>query len=390
MGSQDDSSKKPITNRARLNRLLLRVPLVAWLAIFVVTFGGTVFVFFVTIKAALAPIDDIYENSISFTPVAQQMGSISCKEVYQRIQEGSWHDPNQGRLFARKLITDPTLTVAVHNQSYDPVRWESIYLQGKYYEDEVFSRFVQILSNKKSTKPSLVLDVGANIGFYTLLSATMGYPVVSFEINPANLIRLCESLQLNKKQTQIGFPPVTLFQKGVSNVDGTPLQVLVPKNPGMAFMKELDDTESIQRLHLSANDTTHHAYTTTMTLDTFAKTMGWLTTTTNRNNNNNDWTVAILKLDVEGKEPQIIEGAKQLLQSGRVENVLTEFRRLKRDTIQEAIATLLDAGYTLVDDSQSQSGQRLDRKASQALLDDLAEKYKGKGRNFDFWFQRAP
>ena len=186
MGSQDDSSKKPISNRARLNRLLLRVPLVAWLAIFVITFGGTVFVFFVTIKAALAPMDDIYEDSTSFTPIAQQMGSISCKDVYQRIQEGSWHDPNQGRLFARKLITDPTFTVAVHNQSYDPVRWESIYLQGKYYEDEVFSRFVQILSNQKSTKPSLVLDVGANIGFYTLLSATMGYPVVSFEINPAN------------------------------------------------------------------------------------------------------------------------------------------------------------------------------------------------------------
>ena len=71
---------------------------------------------------------------------------------------------------------------------------------------------------------------------------------------------------------------------------------------------------------------------TTVTLDSLATQWGWIqqgtTTTTDHDNKNESmkWKIVILKLDVEGKEPQIIEGARQLLQSGRVENILTEFR----------------------------------------------------------------
>lgn len=88
---------------------------------------------------------------------------------------------------------------------------------------------------------------------------------------------------------------------------------------------------------------------------------------------------------MEGKEPQVIRGAKRLLKSGQIMNVLTEFRRLGREPIQEAITTLLESGYTLVHEEKG----KLSQAESKSLLQQLTEQYKGKARNFDFWFQFA-
>lgn len=375
--------KNNVSARAHFDRFLLQYP-IASLAVYVILFSAAVYLFFKTIGLAL--MDESSAAAVVFSSAATGVQDISCATVQDRMQQKIWPDPNNGRVFARKLITNPSFTISVHNETYDPVRWHTLFNEGKYYEEQVFARFVKILSaNQPASKNSVVVDVGANIGIYTLLSATLGYPVIAFEINPANLIRLCESLQLNNHVSR-----VTIFQNGVSDTDGTPLQVLVPKNPGQAFMIEMSDTSGLEKLRLSAQEglgmandsstvTTHHAFTTTVTLDAFVKHLS-------------TEKIAILKLDVEGKEPQIIEGAKELLQSGRVDNVLTEFRRLGRDTIQQAIATLLAAGYTLVDDwtnGPDHPPKRMSRQESVDHLTELAEKFKGNGRNFDFWFQRA-
>lgn len=288
-------------------------------------------------------------------------GSLSCRQVKEYVDQGLWQDPNEGKIYARRLVTEPHFYVAVHNHSYDFVRWEHIFEKGKYYEDLVHDRFVEILSHHPS---SLVVDVGANIGYYTLLSLALGHNVIGFEINPANLLRLCESLRLN------GWKNAAIFQRGVSNTDGTRLQVLVPKNPGQAFMKELD----------AANDTpnisAHHAFTTTVTLDTFASERGWF--------DKANLTISILKLDVEGKEPQIVEGAKKLLRSGIVANVLTEARRIGRPTIQQELNTLLSSGYTIVHEKEG----KVSRERARVLLDDLEKEMRGKMKNVDLWFQR--
>ena len=323
--------------------------------------------------------------------------SISCDSVRHKLASHEWSDPNDGKLFARSVITQPSFQISVHNETYDPVRWKYIYETGTYYEDLVQSRFDTILSQAEtnSKTSSLVVDVGANIGYYTLLSLAYDVPVLSFEINPANLVRLCESLQLNSDQN---FEARNIiFHKGVSNQDGVELQVIVPKNPGQAFMKEMeynsknqDKSGVVNAKEISA----HHAITTTITLDSLAHELGWLENTSSSSNN---WKIIILKLDVEGKEPQIIEGARQLLESGRVENVLTEFRRMSRPTIQEAIQTLHDTGYTIVDDSSASAKKNsnknytpMTRQASEAYLQRLAAQSKGSGKNFDLWFKRAP
>jgi FkbM family methyltransferase len=293
-------------------------------------------------------------------------GAVTCREVQERVDRGEWHDPNEGKIFARRIVTEPHFLVSVHNDTYDMVRWQNIFVKGKYYEDLVHSRFLEILSAKPR---SLVLDVGANIGYYTLLSAALGHVVISFEINPANIVRICESLHLNQWKDS---EQVAIFQRGASNVDGVTLQVLIPKNPGQAFMKEMEGVLPDQ----SNATSTHHAYTTTVTLDSFAQERRWFDTP--------GFSISLLKLDVEGKEPQIIEGAKRLLKSGIVQNILTEFRRLGRPTIQKAIATLLDSGYTLVHNEKG----KVSRAEARRLLDELRHRLEGKMLNLDLWFQR--
>jgi FkbM family methyltransferase len=299
-------------------------------------------------------------------------GSLSCDQVRDFVASGDWEDPNEGRIYARQVSNkvNQTFYVSVHNEHYDEVRWESIFINGKYYEDLVHSRFLQILHNQPT---SLVIDVGANIGYYTLLSLSLGHEVISFEINPANLMRICESLTIN--QWKDGRDAI-LFQNGVSDQDGVALQVIVPRNPGQAFMKPLEDKARAVDEVDPGDTTTNHAYTTTISLDAFAQERGWL--------KRPGFSIVLLKLDVEGKEPAIIDGAQKLLQSGIIKNVLTEFRRLGRSTIQKAIHTLIDAGFVIVHEERG----KLSLADTKEYLEDLRKELHHKMNNVDLWFQR--
>ena len=59
-------------------------------------------------------------------------------------------------------------------------------------------------------------------------------------------------------------------------------------------------------------------------------------------------SIAILKIDVESFEPQVIAGAKRLLQSGMVENILMEASGSSgREDLHEMLLTIMHAGYQL-------------------------------------------
>lgn len=285
---------------------------------------------------------------------------VSCHDVRSRVQRDEWTDPNDGVLYARTLRTDPPFRLAVHAQRYDNVRWKSIYKKGVYYETHVHDRFMKILAppsptTKTTMPPQLVLDVGMNIGYYTMLSAILGHSVIGFEINPANLIRVCESLDVNQmgegmllSSTSVAaVSSVAIFQRGVGNVSDQTLRLVVPRNPGQAKMvnnKGSEEEESATTTDgVVADNNTENAaapdVVTTITLDAFAEAYNW-------------WEVrpviALLKIDVEGFEPEIIIGAEQLLKTGMVQNVLTEFRDFHTATAQQAFNILIDNGYVLM------------------------------------------
>lgn len=182
---------------------------------------------------------------------------------------------------------------------------------------------------------SYVVDVGANIGYYTLLSLALGHNLISFEPNPGNILRLCDSLRLNDWTQN----DVHIFQHAVSNEHGAEMMLHAPRNPGQAFLKPLDSDGAKD---VDTNE--HQAKTTLVSLDKFAQEQGWF-------DRNNDFEITLLKVDVEGKEPQVIMGAPRLLASGLVKNVLTEGRRFGRKNLFDSLVVLFEAGFTLKDPS---------------------------------------
>lgn len=290
-------------------------------------------------------------------------GALSCQEIKQKVLKGEWSDPNRGKIYAREVITLPHFRISLHDETYDNVRWKTIMQEGKYYEDEVHARFVKILDNEPR---SYVVDVGANIGYYTLLSAALGHSVVSFEPNPANILRLCDSLRLNDWSEG-----VSIFQNAVSDQEGE-MQLFIPKNPGAATIRGMDE-----KLEADAD---HQAITKVVTLDTFAQEQGWF--------NRKDFIISLLKIDVEGKDPHVVLGASRLLSSGIVKNVLTEGRRFGRQNLFDSFATLFESGFTLQEPVVTMKGTT-PKEHAQSVVDYYQQKFgKNSMRTADLWWVR--
>ena len=63
------------------------------------------------------------------------------------------------------------------------------------WDPYIWDLFVRVLHDAPSH--SLVVDVGANIGYFTMMAAAMGHDVVAFEPMPHNLGRLRSSVRAN-------------------------------------------------------------------------------------------------------------------------------------------------------------------------------------------------
>jgi FkbM family methyltransferase len=64
-----------------------------------------------------------------------------------------------------------------------------------------------------NVRPPLVLDIGMNIGWFSLYSRAHGHDVASFEPNPTMFLRMCESLEYNNWKDDDG--SVTLWNYGL-------------------------------------------------------------------------------------------------------------------------------------------------------------------------------
>jgi FkbM family methyltransferase len=295
-----------------------------------------------TLSTSSSLSSSLSSGKIPLKPLVPQHDAFTvCAEAQARIESGEWVDPNDRRIYARKVETYPQFYISLHNESFDPVRWR-IMTEGRYYEQYVYDRFLHILPNKTETNTgrAVVLDVGANIGYYTLLSAALGHNVVSFEPNPANLLRLCESIRLNgwmqaPTSSNLRAPQLFLLQHAVGDEHGSELMLYTPRNPGMGYLREIGIRGS------DTNTTTRQAKTRMIRLDNFADEQGWF--------QSRDLHIDILKIDVEGKEPQVVLGGRKLLASGLVKHVLTEGRRFGRTNVLDSFVVLYDSGFQLKD-----------------------------------------
>jgi FkbM family methyltransferase len=198
--------------------------------------------------------------------------------------------------------TKPAFWIALHNPGFDMIRWVSIMDTGEYYEKGLTSIFHNILSTydlSKEPRAPLVIDIGMNIGWFSLYSRAHGHDVATFEPNPVMFLRICESLGYNKWGSS---DDVSLWMYGLGFQKGF-FNLTTGNYPGgSSFFQDRLPKEFRTTIPVEVT-----------TLDTVAVKQGWL-----------DRKVSLMKVDVEGFEPYVFEGGKRLLHEGHVENIIME------------------------------------------------------------------
>ncbi len=154
---------------------------------------------------------------------------------------------------------------------------------GVYEPDN--TRFIQKL------KPKTSMDIGANLGYYTLLMADNSEKVYSFEPEPENFKRLSGNVEFNNKDN------VILFNQALGDQTGEVDLHLCPYNAGMhrTYESEYCLGGDIVKARIGRLDD-----------------IGEI-----------DGQVDLVKMDAEGAEPSILKGMTKILEQDNV--ILAEF-----------------------------------------------------------------
>jgi FkbM family methyltransferase len=143
------------------------------------------------------------------------------------------------------------------------------------------------------------VDVGANVGYYTLMAASLvgvEGTVLAFEPSPYAFGKLMDTIKRNN------LPQIQAVQFGLSD-SSRELQLYIPKTEGnhspsmVANEGGIPINVPVHRLddYLKANGIDH---------------------------------VDLMKLDGEGYEPNVIRGASRYLEEGKIHAILCEFNKV--------------------------------------------------------------
>lgn len=254
----------------------------------------------------ISSFDSILAASTTSTLAAPAINAkyrhVSCPDAIANSKHEDFYDPNKGLKESpkRHTITTPPFWISMHTEQFDKMRWVCIMNKGYYYEMGLTKIFKDILTS--TTSPGLVLDVGMNIGWFTLWARKHGHSVAAFEPNPVMHVRVCKSLALNGWDKD---ESVKIYPYGVANEERV-MNLTIGRNPGGSSFHE-DRLAKKYRASMPVN---------VVKIDSVAKQEGWLDV--------NAPPIHLMKIDIEGYENFAVKGGIALIQSRKAANIIVE------------------------------------------------------------------
>lgn len=173
-------------------------------------------------------------------------------------------------------------------------------------------------------KNSLAMDIGANVGLYTVGMAAVGFRVHSFEPVDSTFERLAENIAATGIQSQ-----VTLNKSAMGDRCGTAKFIVEPDSPATNHFSAQRDVALTNRSEISVQVTTLDTYMREHALD----------------------SIDFLKIDVEGFEPAVLRGARETLSRRAIHVILLEVCPPLLERAGESTASLYgvlhDSGYRI-------------------------------------------
>ena len=171
--------------------------------------------------------------------------------------------------------------------------------KGRYYEPEISRLLLQVLKEGDTA-----IDVGANVGFFSILAAAMVGPkgrVVSFEPDPANRARLANNLAVN------GFTNVTVIENPATDKAGKVDFFINSDNSGGNAL--WDPAQFPGNVKSQAEKKVRQVDATTLDAETKRLKLA---------------QPKLIKVDTEGADQKVLEGARELLAKAAVPFVVSE------------------------------------------------------------------
>ncbi|KAL3793685.1 hypothetical protein HJC23_010257 [Cyclotella cryptica] len=321
-----------------------------------------------------------------------------CSQLLRRYRAGEISQTNQAsssypidKSYIARSNTQHAFHISVHSEKIDGVRY-GIFNSGEYYENIMSNVIADIFSRAAPAKHAVMLDIGANIGWFSLLAASHGAEVYAFEPNVINMVRFCESQLLNGWSLAENLESnnrIHSYLKGVGKEHGKTLSMYTPDpaNPGsFTFNQELAKDHFSKRNVAGQLQKLDGGELPIVTLDAFARDQGWLSDEGSRTE------IALMKMDVEGMEHVALDGAKELLRENIIENILMEFNAdSPRADLVSQITTLFDCGYKLYKVGGHEGPNvdfNLTSEDPEVVIDNILSRNFGiKGGNMNAWFK---
>lgn len=173
-----------------------------------------------------------------------------------------------------------------------------------------FRRFYELLL--KARQPGVLWDVGANDGTHTYPFAAHGFECLCFEPQPTCAEYILEVAKLN------GFEHIAVIPCAVTERDDVEYQFYVSESTWYS---------SLSKRNVERFEPAHETVVKSVTLDSVAQKRGLRPT--------------MIKIDVEGAEWSVIQGARTVIGEARPEIILEIYRSApERPAVWELLRTL--------------------------------------------------
>lgn len=202
------------------------------------------------------------------------------------------HDKIYDLINPHDLILVHTPQCKLYVNSDDKGVAPSLFKKGVYntYQTDLFKKFIR--------KDTILLDIGANVGYFTLIAAGIieDGKVYSFEPENNNYEILLKNIELN------GFKNIVPLRKAVSNSNGVTKLFKDKKNFGCHSLSKGNVHENNGFIEVE-----------TIALDSFLEKINF-----DHNRSNSNESNIFVKLDVQGFESFVLEGAENLLKQSNI------------------------------------------------------------------------